>query len=444
MENLLVYDINNTKERGKNMKPMSEFYLQCQEKGYTNMADPTQSLKAKVIATDLNLPYKDIVVFYEKAKQCYLQELQEIEEQKIKQAALAVDGELLCSLYDSPVADKADTAVRVYIRPDASLYCTVNNGPKIEGAPQLSVNKGSVTMVKYHPSQAIYTSATVGGITTGGVHYTKERYSSSSDETDRGYITVLAGNANFEILLIEFSSIVSDRFKHDAMYKKYTRNNSIPLFFNTEDSNFYANAGVNTLNKNDQASMLYAFSMAQDKSRRMLFACEDIAELTVRVVHGQFPPSEEQIFESAQKMAESQNAKDIINAAEMLKSISSYKKAQALLREIQPKLDEAIQLEKERKILEAEEKQKKTKKKKQCIMIALGVIAGGLLVLGLWMFYSNFEGCRGPNYWGEYWTLTDLMSDPFSFEVGLMVDAGLILGVIVLIWWKITSAAAKD
>lgn len=423
------------------MKPMSEFYCMCQEKGYTNMEDPTQSLKAKVIATDLQLPYKDIVVFYEKAKQCYLKELQEIEEKKRKREALSVDGELLCSLYDSPASDKADTTVRVYIRPDESVYCTINNGSKIEGTPQISVQKGSVLMVKYHPSKAIYTGATVGGITTGGIHYTKERYSSSADSTDRGYITVTAGSTHFEILLIEFSAMVSSRFKNDAMYKKYTRNNCIPLFFNTEGSDSYANAGVNSSNV---STMLYAFSMAKDQSRRMLFACEDIAELTVRVIHGQFPPSEEQILESAQKMAESQNPKDIINAAEMLKSISDNKKAQDLLREMQPKLDEAIQLEKERKILDAEEKQKKAKKKQKGILVVLGIIAAGLLGLGLWMFYSNFEGCRGPNYWGEYWTLVDLMSDPFSFEVGLMVDAGLILGVITLIWWKMTSASAKD
>ena len=37
-------------------------------KGYTDMRDPTQSLKAKVIATDMKLNYGDIVKFFEKAR----------------------------------------------------------------------------------------------------------------------------------------------------------------------------------------------------------------------------------------------------------------------------------------------------------------------------------------------------------------------------------------
>ena len=50
---------------------MAQFYETCQQKGYTNMDDPTQSLKAKVIATDLNLNYGNISVFYKKAKESY-------------------------------------------------------------------------------------------------------------------------------------------------------------------------------------------------------------------------------------------------------------------------------------------------------------------------------------------------------------------------------------
>lgn len=34
---------------------MAQFYAQCQQKGYTDMHDDVQSLKAKVIATDLGL-----------------------------------------------------------------------------------------------------------------------------------------------------------------------------------------------------------------------------------------------------------------------------------------------------------------------------------------------------------------------------------------------------
>ena len=45
-----------------------EFYSECQKNGYTNMKDETQSLKAKVIASDLGLNYSKIVALYEEAK----------------------------------------------------------------------------------------------------------------------------------------------------------------------------------------------------------------------------------------------------------------------------------------------------------------------------------------------------------------------------------------
>ena len=60
-------------------KRLIEFYQTCQAKGYTDMLDDTQSLKAKVIASDMKLKYGDIVAFYEKAKQCYEQDCAEKE-----------------------------------------------------------------------------------------------------------------------------------------------------------------------------------------------------------------------------------------------------------------------------------------------------------------------------------------------------------------------------
>ena len=50
------------------------FYSQCIEKGYTDMSDETQSLKAKVIATDLGLRYGKIASFFEEAKNVFERE----------------------------------------------------------------------------------------------------------------------------------------------------------------------------------------------------------------------------------------------------------------------------------------------------------------------------------------------------------------------------------
>ena len=56
-----------------------QFYEQCQAKGYQDMTDETQSLKAKVIAMDLKLPFDDIRGLYDLAK------IQYENEQKRKQ-----------------------------------------------------------------------------------------------------------------------------------------------------------------------------------------------------------------------------------------------------------------------------------------------------------------------------------------------------------------------
>ena len=64
---LIIYDFMADKKTTL----MAQFYEECQKKGYTDMKDPTQSLKAKVLATDLKLKYRNIVEFYERAKEAY-------------------------------------------------------------------------------------------------------------------------------------------------------------------------------------------------------------------------------------------------------------------------------------------------------------------------------------------------------------------------------------
>ena len=84
------------------------------------------------------------------------------------------------------------------------------------------------------------------------------------------------------------------------------------------------------------------------------------------------------------------------------------------------------------------------KKKQSKKLIAPCAVAGVLIGLGLWQFFGNVGGCRGPNYWGEYWSLTAFMFDPFSFSPGLMIDVGLILIVCALIWFMRVSSIAKN
>lgn len=147
-------------------RKMSDFYSKCQKMGYTNMRDNTQSLKAKVIATDMGLSYGNIVSFYDKAKACYDQVQQEAAAEKALWAKRQVPGELLVTL----ATRDEKTQVQVYIRPDGSTYYTVNEGSKVEGTPGLNIKEGGAVLMTYHPSKAVYMSMSYGGVTTGGVH----------------------------------------------------------------------------------------------------------------------------------------------------------------------------------------------------------------------------------------------------------------------------------
>lgn len=140
---------------------IAQFYELCQSKGYTDMRDDRQSLKAKVIATDLGLRYGNIVEFYEKAAQCYQQvqaeNAEEAErlriqrqEEQAERARRAVNGTLLVT-----VSGNKET-LKVFLRPDHTFYCTVNDGEKIEGIPSVTVHKGGSLQYTYHPSETVF------------------------------------------------------------------------------------------------------------------------------------------------------------------------------------------------------------------------------------------------------------------------------------------------
>lgn len=364
----------------KKTELMAAFFEQCQNHGYTDMHDDRQSLKAKVIATDLNLKYGDIVSFYEKAQKCYDQvqaekaraeQLRKIQQQKDAEEAArrSVRGELLASIADS-VNDRRDTQVMdVYIRPDKSIY-TIANGIEIEGAPHISLHAGGVLLTTFHPSQAVYTGATVGGITTGGVHYTKESYSSRTTSTGKGYIDAKIGNVDFTISVIRVSEYTKVLFKRDSNFHSLVSGDRIICYnLNSDTSSFLKLAAMKT----DYASQMNVMSVAADERRLSFDKCQQIADLLVRIVYGQFPPSDEEVYKSADALSSASNSKDLSRAIEKFQSISDYKDSADRITALQAKYDEILQAEKEQAILEKEEAHKRNKK--------VALITGCLIVI---------------------------------------------------------------
>lgn len=345
---------------------MAEFYTQCQKKGYTNMRDDTQALKAKVIATDLGLNYGNIVSFYEKAKACR----EEIEKEKAAERALRekrqVAGEELVTLQSGD----EKTQVKVYIRPDGSKYYTVNDGGKVEGVPGLNIKEGGALLLTYHPSQAVYMSVSYGGVTTGGVHHTTSGYTANTTKSGKGDIEIVASGKSFTLATASFSDYTCKRFRYDKAFRNWVSDKTIKCYLPSEKADFYYST-IKTGRLNYE-QMTYALTAAADEMRLSYVDCERIVDLLGRVIHGLFPPTVEELYAAAIAAEENVTARKDATSAElqqvieMFSDIFSYKDASAHAGRLRKKCAEVQQTEKEQAVL------KKEKNKK--VLLVVGIL----------------------------------------------------------------------
>jgi hypothetical protein len=202
---------------------------------------------------------------------------------------MAVDGELLAEISDSDnLSNPKATVLRVYIRPDKTLYTTINgDNYKNEGVPSLSVQQGENIVLTYHPSKAVYTGATVGGITTGGVHYTKDGYTSSTLKTGNADIVVSYRAIKFNASVIVLSEYAGKAFKRDPEFLALVKKGRIACCKEDgSDVDALLKAGYSS---GSYATQMYAISKAADASRLDSKLCARIVNFAGRVIHGDFP-----------------------------------------------------------------------------------------------------------------------------------------------------------
>ena len=365
----------------KKTEKLAEFYKQCQEKGYTDMHNDMHSLKAKVIAKDLGLNYVNISKLYEKAADTY-------KEEKIKAAKYSAPGTLLLTFVGSKT-------IRTYIRlTNNSTYYTVDGGEKIEGIPSIKAIKSNQTLYQYNPSEIVFTAASVGGITTGGIHQTKESYSTRELQSDRGQIELTLGKDRILIEYINVSPYVSQRFKRDKQFKYLTSNDKISCSYNPTDSslNILRSGLTNTYDTQSYVSNMNLVSSLASNSLPKYERCVEIINLVRRIMSGERPPSDEVLYAQAIELAASNSSSDVNHAADIFSSISDFKdsaeRAKAAKEKYEKILPEEIQYKKEQAILreEAEKKAQKRLVKRLAIIIPSIVIP---LILAIFIS-SNF------------------------------------------------------
>ena len=372
-------------------KRMAEFYRQCLDKGYTDMRDDVQSLKAKVIAVDLGLNYGNIVSFYEEAKRAWeideaerLAEEKRAREEASRQAAAAarkaVDGQLLITLSTAKSKNLSGAVhtLRCYLRPDGSFYYTYNGGEKIEGYPDVFAEKGAIVETTYHPSQTVYTGATVGGVTTGGFHQTKASTSERVRSTDKGDIRAKVGKENFKINSAVPSDYVCGLFRRDSEFNQLVTDGMIVCWKLNSNASVYTGAMAH--GGADYATMLNLANYALDAERLPYSECRRIMALLNRIIKGVFPDSDETVYQRAILLSDSDSSKELKKALDGFRSLSGYRDADERARIVGERYEEVLQGEKERAILEKErlQEQRRVSRKKNgrtALIVILALIA---------------------------------------------------------------------
>lgn len=363
---------------------MMQFYMQCLEKGYVDMNDDTQSLKAKVIATDLGLKYGDIVKFFEKAKQVY-------DEEKAESERKAVDGENLFS-----VILVGGTKLHVFLRPDKSVYYTEEGSAKKYEGIDFSVNAGGVVNYSYNPSKIIYTGASSGGIHMGGLHQTEASYTVKTNKTGRGdVIAILERGENKIVEKVEIASPYVEIFKRH----KWVKGSGGVVSCNTgslADSIMAKTAITSNAGYGDKMTML---SQAVDNLRLPVDDCKEIADLLNSIIKQDFPPKDDEVYEEADRLSKHKDSYSLKIAADIFAELGNYKDSAVRAKKLQTEFEDVLQNEKEQAILQRENNDKK---RRQVIKATIPVIAIFIVIGVIFAIIYTNKKKEKERYYADY------------------------------------------
>ena len=357
---------------GKEFDARVSFYRQCLAKGYMDMNDETQRVKAKIIAQDLGLPIRKIDALLAKAKADYEADLaakekqqqereKRLAEEKAEQARLAVKGEWVMTVYNYNEGQKSDDKkdIAVYRRPDGSVYYTVNNGKKNEGYPAFSADSYEIVYYTYNEGKIVYTGGSAGGISMGGTHTVGPSMSEHWKPSGKGQVKVQLGNEK-PILTTraKISAEVATRFRREGIYKKYVKGDEYPLMESytmlKQDSELLAFMGQNS-SRYSHYDHLSQRSVALGNMLYTLETCREMAAFLNRLCLGDYPESDAERFERIAELPEDANSSAILNAIDELKKISGYAPADALRKKLQGRYRDVLQQEQEEKELQREQ-----------------------------------------------------------------------------------------
>lgn len=343
------------------------FYEECVKKGYSDMTDPQQALKAKVIATDRKLRYgNSIEQFFQKAKAAYEEREAEriAEKQRIAEETrrCAVPGEELVKLHSAP------EVISVFKRPDGSFYCTFDKNPerKIEGKPEFRVVPSSTVSYEYHPSETRITMASKGGFTGGQVWETDPWVSRKHEHTGMAFLEITVNEESWEVYQITLSPLVKESFKrypcYDSSLEQELKSGEIQCHVNVRDSMYYLGF-KQALGQNDMYALESSASFVMDEERLPIGQITVIKKLLCKILDGPWPENDEQAYVRGIKLIESDKSSEILEGINLLQEIGENhprkRSAAELIERNKDRYEAVLQREKEAAIIRKENRQRK-------------------------------------------------------------------------------------
>ena len=376
-----------------NPSKLVDFYKQCIDNGYTDMNDGTQSLKAKVIASDLGLNYKNISKLFESAELAFKEQLNKEEKERKRQERLAINGEFL---FELKVISQDINVIRIYKRPDKSVYYTTDNSTKKNEDISFSVESRGTVFYSYKPSKMVYTGATVGGVSTGGWTTVGGECVANLDTSgNKGVVVAVCQNKNITIESVVLSASVCNLFKRHTFKINNVRDKKIECMKtdikSVEEQKIYYNVAKSNAHDSTLANNLLL--RAADVVRLSLRDCNKIADFLNQIIYDEYPPSDDEIYDKAIALLNYKDSYSLNKALDLFNIIYDYKDSSEQIEYLKEQIEIVRQEEKERKIINEEIKQKKLKKvfiiitSIICVLLIFGVVLKSVIIPSV-MYHS--------------------------------------------------------
>ena len=145
-----------------------------------------------------------------------------------------------------------------YVKFDKSTQTLYVNSRCAKSAINIKIKRYNHLTYKYNAPEAIYTGATVGGVSMGGIHFTDPSYSvSGAEKTDRYQLYYGSEGVIKTISSFEFS--IKDSIKENSILKKFlNKNGDLVLERKTSNKKLSSDeqyALMQSLKNNDYSTM---------------------------------------------------------------------------------------------------------------------------------------------------------------------------------------------